>query len=370
MVIGCLEIYSVALSHPTTHLLFLKKQLIAAAVGGVLFWTMLRMRYQFLKGYSLVFYVATLFFLGAVLFLGKTNRGTTGWFELGIFSFQPVEYAKFALVVILAQYLSRRGGQALRFRDILITGLYTAIPVVLVLFQPDFGSAFLLCSLWGLMMLFGGLKRRHLLFFLCLIALVPVGIWKMPLAPYQRDRIETFLHPSSAPAGKGYNVHQALIAVGSGQLTGRGAGFGSQSQLKFLPESHTDFIFSVIAEELGFLGVSLVLVVFFVFFSRVLFFACTAVDPFARFLLFGSGSILFVQFVINVGMNIGLFPVTGITLPFVSYGGSSLVFSLLMVGIIEGVISHLRRSSVSMSSSTPLSSPDLDGPPPLLYGSF
>ncbi len=213
----------------------------------------------------------------------------------------------------------------------------TLVPVVLVLFQPDLGSALLLLGMWGAVVLFAGIKKRYLLALAVCAAAAGWLAWTVLFADYQRARILTFLDPSTDPLGQGYNVTQAIIAVGSGGLFGRGLGFGSQSQLKFLPESQTDFIFAVIAEELGFIGVSLVIGAFFMLFFRLERLAARTEDDFTSFLLLAIGSVLFLQFCVNAGMNLGLLPVTGVGLPLVSYGGSSLIFTLLMLGVAESV---------------------------------
>ena len=195
----------------------------------------------------------------------------------------------------------------------------------------------LLGGMWGVLALFAGMKKRQMVALAAVGAVVAVVAWQFLLAPYQKDRLLTFVDPTADPLGQGYNVAQALIAVGGGGWFGSGLGFGSQSQLKFLPESQTDFIFSVIAEELGFFGVSLLLCAFLVVFLRVWNIARGTNDDFTAFLLIGIGAVMFVQFFVNAGMNLGMLPVTGVALPLVSYGGSSLVFTLLMLGIAESV---------------------------------
>lgn len=340
---GFAAIYSVALSQPESDFLNVKKQAGAVLLGGLLAIFAARANYRLLRNYALLLYGVGNLSLVLVLFFGETIRGTTGWFALGPVNLQPVEFVKIALAIMLAAYFSERARLRFGWRELLESGALTAVPVAFTLLQPDAGSASLLIGMWGILILFAGLRVRHGL------ALVTVGVggaliaWKFLLAEYQRARILTFLDPSLDPLGQGYNVTQAIIAIGAGGLFGRGLGFGSQSQLKFLPESQTDFIFAVMAEELGFIGIALLLFAFVLFFWRLLVIARRSNDDFTAFLVIGIAGVLFVQFFVNVGMNLGLLPVTGVTLPLVSYGGSSLVFTLLMLGIVQSVASLHRR---------------------------
>ncbi|TAK03938.1 rod shape-determining protein RodA [Patescibacteria group bacterium] len=340
---GLAAIYSVALSRPESDFLNVKKQLLAAGVGLAAFLFAARGNYRLLRNWSVVAYAAGVLMLGAVLLFGEDVRGTTGWFDLGTFRFQPVEYMKFALAVALAAYFSSRARPRFAVRELVESGLIAAVPAVLVMLQPDLGSALLLMGLWGAVCLFAGMRARHLVPILAIAALVGVVAWQGLLAPYQKARILSFIDPSLDPLGEGYNVAQAIIAVGSGGLFGSGLGFGSQSQLKFLPESQTDFIFAVIAEELGFFGVVIVLSAFAVLFVRLLQLAAASRDDFTSHLLIGFGAMILVQLTVNVGANLGLMPVTGVTLPLVSYGGSSLLFTLLMLGVAQSVAVHSRR---------------------------
>lgn len=333
---GLAAIYSVELSRGG-ELLNLEKQAAAAVFGWAVFFAVALYNYRLLRNYAMLFYLTGVALLGAVLVFGTTIRGTTGWFTLSVFSFQPVEFMKLALVVALAAYFSRRARLDFGWRELLESGALAALPVGLVLLQPDLGSAVLLVGMWGIVMLFAGIKLRHLAALAAFSSLAAILAWHFLLASYQKERILTFLDPASDPLGQGYNVAQAIIAVGAGGWFGRGLGFGSQSQLKFLPEAQTDFIFAVVAEELGFVGVLLVLCAFALVFFRLWVLAKRTRDDFTSFLMVGIAAALFVQFFINIGMNLGLLPVTGVALPLVSYGGSSLLFSLVMLGVAESV---------------------------------
>jgi rod shape determining protein RodA len=340
--LGLSAIYSVELSQDTASLLQVKKQVAAGLVGVVLFLVLALSNFKLLQNYSLALYVACVLLLVGVLFFGSTIRGSTGWFVVGGISLQPVEFMKVSLVIALAAYFSRRTARPFQARHLYESGLIMLLPVVLVLLQPDLGSASVLVGAWLVVLVCAGLPWRFLFGLAGALAVLFLMSWQFLFADYQRARILSFLDPSLDPLGQGYNVTQAIIAIGSGGLFGSGLGFGTQSQLKFLPESQTDFIFAVIAEELGFFGVCILLAAFAVLFVRLRKQVLFSRDDFTSFILLGAGAVFFSQFLVNVGMNLGLFPVTGIGLPFVSYGGSSLLAMFVLAGIIESII--IRRS--------------------------
>lgn len=334
---GLAAIYSVALSAEGGDLQFFEKQLIAALIGLLLVLLVALSNYRLFRNWTLLLYVIGLLLLIGVLLFGTTVRGTTGWYHLFGFSFQPVEFMKLAVVFVLAKYFSEKARRQFGWRELLASGILTGIPAALVIAQPDLGSAAILIGLWGVFIFFAGIRTRHAFFLLVLSVLSALSAWFFFFADYQKERILIFLDPSRDPLYRGYNVLQAIIAIGSGQFFGRGLGFGSQSQLKFLPESQTDFIFAVIAEELGFVGVLLVLGALTILFVRLFRLVHIAHDDYTSYLLIGFGAVLFIQVVVNVGMNLGLLPVTGIALPFVSYGGSSLLMSLAIVGLLQSI---------------------------------
>lgn len=344
---GLSAIYSVALSRPESDFLNVKKQLFASAVGIAAFVLAARGNYRLLRNWALVLYLAGVGMLLGVLLLGTDVRGTTGWFELGAFRFQPVEFMKVALAVALAAYFASRSQGRLRARHVAGSALIALVPAILVMRQPDLGSALLLIAQWGIVALVAGMRLRHVVPLVLLAVLVGAVAWNGLLAPYQKARVLSFLDPASDPLGQGYNVSQAIIAVGSGGVFGRGLGFGSQSQLKFLPESQTDFVFAVIAEELGFLGACVVLGAFAFLLWRLTRIARAGTDDFTGYLLIAFAGGLLVQGVVNVGANVGLMPVTGVTLPLVSYGGSSLVSTLLMLGIAQSAAIRSRGTDLA-----------------------
>jgi len=337
---GLAAIYSVALSQQDTEFFNFKKQLASLVVGIILIFAIAISNYRLLKNYRRLIYLVGLILLVGVLFFGQTIRGTTGWYSLGPINFQPVELAKICLLVLMASYLSERSGVHFRFRHLVSISFLGGIYVILVMLQPDLGSAMILFFLWLALLFFGNVQKKYIVLILLALILFAVIGWSFALQDYQRERVLTFLDPGRDPLGQGYNVTQAVIAVGSGGLFGRGLGFGSQSQLKFLPESQTDFIFAVIAEELGLVGIALMMALFAIIFWRLVKIATRAGDDFSLFLVLGVTVFIFIQIGINIAMNLGWFPVTGITLPFLSYGASSLLIFLMLVGIAESVAAH------------------------------
>jgi len=337
---GFAAIYSVALSQSGQDFLAVKKQLYALIIGLVIVGIIVWSNYRWTRSFAVLIYAVSCLLLLGVLFFGETIRGTTGWFSIFSFHFQPVELAKLGVIIALARYFAdyRRGD--FRWRHLFISGAIVGLPTCLTLLQPDLGSALLLIGIWVSLLFFAGLRFRQAATLGVVAVLCFVVAWFFVFADYQKSRVISFIDPSSDPMGEGYNVRQAIIAVGSGGWFGRGLGFGSQSQLKFVPESQTDFIFAVIAEEFGFVGVVLLFGAFYLLISRLFYRAKLTRDDFTSFLLIGIASLFLISFLVNAGMNLGLMPVTGIALPFVSYGGSALIMTLIMVGLAESVVVH------------------------------
>jgi rod shape determining protein RodA len=312
-------------------------QSVAALIAIILFLGASRLPPAAWRSYSLVAYGMGILLLIGVLFFGRVINGARSWYSIVGFSFQPVEFMKVGMVLFLA-YLIERGGRAFHsFYFFSKTALYVALPVLLILRQPDLGSAMVLFGIWLCVLLIVGIKRRYV--FLLAVGLVATAVigWFFVFAPYQKDRILTFLDPNHDPLGAGYNVQQSIIAIGAGRVFGRGLGEGSQTQLRFLPEGQTDFIFAVIGEELGFVGVSVVFLAFLFIWYRCMRIAMVARDDFGLFVTLGTLVLLICEITINIGATIGIMPVTGITLPFVSAGGSSLMMHALLLGIVAGV---------------------------------
>ncbi len=335
---GLAEIYSIALSNDNLGLLNFKKQALFALIGVILIFIIAFIDFLNFRSFSNYFYVAGVILLLSVLFLGKTVRGTTGWFGIGGFSMQPVEFIKIVLIIFLARYYSGVSIKLNPFKHLLLSGLGVVLLIVLVLLQPDFGSALLLFFLWSGMIAISEFKKKYLLMIAMVLVVTFAAGWLFFFKDYQKQRLITFANPTVNSLKEGYNVTQAMIAVGSGKIMGRGIGFGSQSQLKFLPESQNDFIFAVIAEELGFLGVCLVIGFFAIIFYRLISAARRINNDFGAYFLLGACLLLFIEMFINIGMNMGIVPVVGISLPFLSYGGSAMLASLIIIGICESII--------------------------------
>jgi len=341
--LGLAAIYSVGLSQDDGGMNNFKKQLIFGLIGfGVLFVVGLS-NYSVWRVYSRTLHVGVLILLLAVLFIGGVVRGTKGWFLIFGLGIQPVELAKVVLIFLLAKFFSNRLQQFRAIKHVIVSLSITLSFVLLVMLQPDLGSALVLLGIWFILLVLTGLDKKYYIFLIIISVLVSTIAWNFFFADYQQDRIKSFLSPTADPQGSGYNVSQAIIAIGSGNLFGRGLGAGSQSQLRFIPESQTDFLFAVIAEELGLFGVVLVLGLWAVIFYRLIIIAKRARDDFGMFTVLGIAAVFFLHLFINVGMNMGIMPVTGISLPFLSYGGSFLAVCMLLVGVAESVA--VRRAS-------------------------
>lgn len=344
--VGLLAIYSTSFSSEDQNTDVFYKQLIFAVIGLFLMFGISIIDYRFFRVYANLLYIIGGLLLVSVLIFGTEIRGTTGWIFFGDYGFQPVEFVKILLIILLAKYFAQTGQDFHRPKHYIVSGGLTVAYMFLVFLQPDFGSALVYFTVWlGLLFLLN-VKRSYIIIILIAVAIVFSLGWNFMIEDYQKERITTFLYPNRDPLKTGYNITQSIVAVGSGQLWGRGLGLGSQSQLKFLPEHQTDFIYAVIAEELGLVGASLVLILFGVLFFRLLKLARQSNDDFSIFLISGIIIMLFFQVIINIGMNMGLAPVVGIPLPFVSAGGSSLLASLISIGLIQGIITHKTSSKI------------------------
>lgn len=338
IVFGLIEIYSIALGQGTLDQLNFKKQIIFSLIGfaGLLFFSFVD--YFFIKSISRYCYLFAVFLLVAVLIFGKDIRGTKGWFDLFGFGIQPIEFVKIILILFLANYFSNVATRVKNFRHFFVSGAATFFLVFLTMLQPDFGSAMMLVAIWLVLLFAAGFNKKYFISIILISVIVFSSAWFLFFGNYQRNRILNFINPGENSLDSGYNVAQAMIAIGSGGLTGKGVGAGSQSQLKFLPEAQNDFIFSVIAEELGFLGVFMVLFFYGIFFFRCFYILPKISNDFAVYFIIAACGLIFIQMFINIGMNLGIVPIVGLSLPFVSYGGSSLISMLLLVGMMENII--------------------------------
>lgn len=339
LVFGLLLIYFLAIGSEQTYLF--QRQLIFSILG-IVFWLLFSfLDYRLWRNYAWLLYIVGLFLLLLVFVLGQSGKGALSWFHLGFFNLQPVEFMKLALIIFLAKYFSDLPRGTITVRDLIISGGYVLGPVLLTVLQPDMGSALVLLAIWLGMVILAGLNGRQFVA-LILLSFLLVGLsWSFVLRDYQKRRVISFFNPQTDILGSGYNVIQATIAIGSGGLTGKGLGKGSQSQLHFVPERHTDFIFATLGEETGLMGVGILLSLFGLILFRLQQIGKRARDYFGRLLIGGIISLLFFHIFINIGMNLGLVPVMGISLPFISYGGSFLLIVMMLLGIAQSV--WLRR---------------------------
>ena len=312
------------------------KQVGWIAISFLSFIVFSMMDYNQLRKSASFLFLFALGFLAAVLIIGQTTHGTTGWLRLGPLGFQPVELVKIILIIVLAKFLSRTDFSAAR--SIIMSFVFTAILFGLVMLQPDLGSGILFMFVWFGLIIFRGISWRWVAILLILASIFGAAGWTV-LEPYQKDRIFTFLDPfqDSSRSDSSYQAIQSIVAVGSGQILGRGLGSGSQSQLHFLPEASTDFVFAAIAEEFGFLGIALFFAALFVIFYRLYIAAKTSRDDFGYLVISGFFVLIACETIINSAMNVGLFPIMGIPLPLVSYGGSSLLSTFIGLGIVQSI---------------------------------
>lgn len=318
---------------------FTFRQIIYALVGFGLLFGLSRIDYRVFAGLSWLFYVMLLAMLGAVAIIGRLTLGAQRWIPLGPFQLQPSEIGKLLIVLVLAKFLADHSKQMDKWRTLGIAVAILALPVVMTYLQPDLGTSLVFVFAWGVMVLAAGLSWKQLLISGVLLLVLLPFVW-LTMQDYQRARLTAFLNPVSDPLGAGYNVTQARIAIGSGEVFGRGIGAGTQSQLQFLRIRHTDFIFSVVGEELGFFGGIFFFALYSFVLLRMLRAAQVSRSIFGRLTAVGFAAALFFQAFVNLGMNVGIMPVTGIPLPFVSSGGSSLITYLMMIGIIQSILAH------------------------------
>ena len=346
---GLTAVYSATYT-PTGPSSLFTKQVIWVSLGIIVMFAALVPDYHTVGRYAYILYAASVLFLILVALVGKTGMGAQRWLPIGPFAFQPSELAKLSLVLALARYFAedpRRGGYGLR--DLAVPAGMILVPLVLVMKQPDLGTALMLLFTSSLVILLAGIRLRSLVALAMIGAVVATAVFAVPpvrtkiwksLKPYQQKRIKAFLDPSSDPRGSGYHATQAKIAVGSGQTTGKGFRKGTQSQMAFLPERHTDFIFAVIAEERGFLGASFLIVLYVILLLVGVEAAKSAKDKLGVLMAGGIVSMLSLYMLINVGMAVGILPVVGVPLPLVSYGGTSILTTFLAIGLLLNIRSR------------------------------
>jgi rod shape determining protein RodA len=340
LIFGLLIQYSLSLGLESKTLFSFKRQLFFIFLGIILFFLFSFIDFRIFKLIAYFLYLFSIFLLGLVLFFGIKFHGVKGWYFLKFAYFQPIELVKIILIIVLAKIWSNKVKERDEKKLIFLSAVFTFPLVFLTLLQPDFGSALILVLIWFFLTAINIQKIRDLAFILISFIIIFVLLWNFVLLNYQKERIITFFFPGRDPMGKGYQITQAKIAVGSGGIFGRGIGQGSRGQMRLLPASKTDFVFAAISEELGFFGSAILILLFILIFLRIIKISKVINDSFGFFLVLGIGFNLFLHVIINIGMNLGLLPIVGLPLPLVSYGGSSLICFLISLGIIESVVIH------------------------------
>ncbi|HYD92938.1 MAG TPA: FtsW/RodA/SpoVE family cell cycle protein [Candidatus Paceibacterota bacterium] len=325
---------------------FAPRQLLWIGVGLIVYAVLAVADMHVLRRTSVIMvaYLGAIGLLLLLLIFADPVKGAKSWFTFGAFSFQPADLAKLALIAFLAKYFSRRHIEIRHVRHLILSGLYAGLLIGLVLIQPDLGTAAILSFVWFGMVLVSGISKKHLAIVFILGVVAAAGLWFFGLHDYQRTRIVAFLNPAADIRGAGYNAYQAVVAAGSGELFGKGIGYGTQSKLRFLPEYETDFIFAAFAEEWGFIGVSLALLLYGLLIFQLLALARRAATNFDALFTVGVALLFLAHVFIHAGINLGLLPVTGTTIPFMSYGGSHLLTEFAALGIVVSLSRHARSA--------------------------
>lgn len=291
-------------------------------------------------------YFLNILMLLAVLFTGDSSKGAQRWVEFGPIRIQPSEFAKIAVIITLAVFLAKHRDQIQELKTFLRSLAHVGVPLLLIFKQPDLGTSLVLGSIWFGMLFIAGANRKHLAVFAVCVMVIGVIGWNTPLLKdYQKARLTSFLNPAQDYRGSGYHVLQSRIAIGSGQVTGKGWLHGTQGQLGFIPERHTDFIFTVVAEELGFVGASMLILMYFLLLWKSMTIMAETEDTVGRLAAAGVVFMFMFHIVVNIGMTLGIMPVTGVPLPLFSYGGSNLLANMLALGLLVGI--GMRRHKIN-----------------------
>lgn len=335
MVLGLSTLYSLFYASPSMRIFY--RQSLYIFLGLSVAFLTSRYDYRIIRKVLNYLFLGALILMGSVLFIGVEIRNTTGWLDLKIFSFQPVEIAKLITIFSLAAFFSKYHNLIYSFKVLAFSFLIPLPFIILTYLQPDLGSTLALCGIWlGFILASQASPVQKLSIIIGSLILI-MGGWFFVLKDYQKARLSTFLNPSLDPQGIGYNTLQSITAIGSGGITGKGLGYGSQSQLHFLPEAHSDFIFAVFAEEAGWIGSTIFLAISGLFLFSIINTAQISRDNFGYFLAIGIFWFFLLHFLLNVGMNLGLLPVIGLPLPFLSAGGTNLFVSFIFIGILQSI---------------------------------
>lgn len=318
---------------------FFLRQSIWLLVSIIVFFGATLIDWRFLRRTRVLvpIFIAILSALVLLLLAGQVTRGVQSWFQFGAFALQPSDPAKLVIILMLSKYFSRRHIEIKNIRHIIVSGIYTFLIFLLVFLQPDFGGAMVILGIWLGMVLVSGISKKHLLFMAVLGVITTASLWMFVFAPYQKDRILSFIHPLADIRGAGYNAYQSTVAVGSGGIFGKGIGQGSQSKLQYLPEYETDFIFAAFAEEWGVVGTFVLLCLCLLLLTRIVDNAKVSATNFETFFGLGLAILFSLHIAVHAGMNMGVMPVTGIAFPFMSYGGSHLITEWFALGVLSSM---------------------------------
>lgn len=330
-----------------------KKQLLAVIISFFAFISFASWNWRFFRNspfFILVLYFFAIFLLGLLFIFGDEVKGVRGWFDFGFFSLQPIELTKISVLLLLAKYFSSRHLEVWQIKHLLISGSFVVLPTVLTIMQPDLASAAILGFIWLGIVLVSGIRFRQILLLFLFFSIIAAFSWFFVLHSYQKERLISFLNPEIDPRGGSYHQKQALIAIGSGSLFGKGLGAGTQTKLGFLPSAKTDFIFAAVGEELGFFGITILLTAFVIFFSRLIYYTNFFTNNFCRLFTAGFAIKILSETFINIGMNLGMLPVAGVPLPFVSFGGSHFLANFIALGIIWNMIKTSQPAALSPDS--------------------
>jgi len=333
--IGIVNIYGIT---GFGDLLF-KKQVIIGLLGFFIMVVCSFFNYRYFKNYSLLVlvpYISSLFLL-ALTFYSRSIRGTNSWIIFGNFTFEPAEITKLFLIILMAKYFSQRHIHIYQFKHIVASGFYFFIPLVLIINQPDLGSAIILSLIWGSFLIASGINRKHLFIIICSALIIGFISWFAVIKPYQKVRILSFLDQGRDPLGSGYNLIQSKIAIGSGFWFGNGIGNGSQAKLGFLPEPHNDFIFAAFIEQFGLIGAIVIMILAVLIVYRVILIGSLAGNNFSKLFSIGLSVLIFSHVFVSAGVNVGLLPITGLPFTFLSSGGSNLVSVMAGLGILQSI---------------------------------
>ncbi|MCX6819817.1 MAG: FtsW/RodA/SpoVE family cell cycle protein [Candidatus Adlerbacteria bacterium] len=326
------------------------RQLVWLGLGTLVFFGASFIDWRFLRrsGVAASIYGLLIVPLLLLLVLGRAVKGAKSWIAFGGLGIEPVEFVKLALIIALAKYFSRRHIEIHNIRHVIVSGFYAAFVFFLVALQPDFGGAIIIFLVWFGMVFFSGISKKHVATVVLLGLTLFAGLWLFGFHDYQKQRILNFVHPARDVQGTGYNAYQSMVAVGSGELFGKGIGYGTQSKLRFLPEYQTDFIFAAFAEEWGFVGILFVFLLFGILFWRIIQTAARGATNFETLFALGVLCYLAAHFTLHAGINLGILPVTGTTIPFMSYGGSHMLGEFLALGMLSGMRRYARAAHRDM----------------------